>query len=77
MRVYSIFLLVLSQCILQFITHKKILTLNQKREQKDNRNTFCANACKYLRNKLVEVAKVFEITKENMNLEDVSKNQKI
>ena len=39
--------------------------LNQKREQKDNRNTFCANACKYLRNKLVEVAKVFEITKEN------------
>ena len=65
MRVYSILLLVLSQSMLQFITHKKMLMLNQKREQKDNRKTFCANACKYLRNKLVKVAKVFKTTKEN------------
>lgn len=28
--------------------------------------SFCAKACKYLRNKQVEGAKVFEITKDNI-----------
>ena len=69
MRVYSSFLLVLSQNVLQ-------LMLKQKNKQKDKRNLFCANACKYLRNKLIEVAKVFELTKKIFNWGDVLRIRK-
>ena len=56
--VYSTHIAVLSQSILQYKPHKRWLFKTQKEKwQKDN--TFVKMLWKYLRNKLVEVVKVF------------------
>ena len=56
----------LSQGLIQFKAHKNkwLCKAKKKKWQRDKRKQFCANACEYLRNKQVEVAKVFENTED-------------
>ena len=41
-----------------------VMQSQKKKWRRDKRKQFCANACEYLRNKQVEVAKVFENTED-------------
>ena len=58
----------LSQSLLQFQAQSKVVIPEQKKNKKEGtkRQHFSANACKDLRNKQVEEAKVFEFTEENI-----------
>ena len=42
------------------------MVMQNQKQRGHKRQHFCANACEYLRNKQVEVTKVFELTKENI-----------